>query len=239
MIKRGIRPDQRVMAQLTSGWESRGRVGGVIRARVVLLVARVTQRAVQVVVVVDVAVGALTWRHRVRTRKWKAGAVVIEGCVEPRRSVVALVAALGKIRCHVIGIRGPLVILQMARDTCIAGQVVVIVCVAVRTLARWNRVHAGQRKAGTVVVEGRIQPRRCVVALITALGKVRGYVIGIRCSLIVLQVARHASPAVQVVVVVHVAVRTLPRRNRVHSSQGEGGQRVIERGVRPRIDVVA
>ena len=68
------------------------------------------------------------------------------------------------------------------------------------------------------MVEGRVQPVGSVVALVASLGEVRGDVIRIRRTLIVLQVATHASHGVQGVIVVDVAVGTSSRGNRVHSS---------------------
>ena len=67
-----------------------------------------------------------------------------------------------------------------------AGQVVVVVDVAIDALTRWHDVHAGQRETGTGVIEGRICPRSRVVALIAGLGEARGNVIWIGRSLIVL-----------------------------------------------------
>lgn len=47
-------------------------------------------------------------------REWPTGRSVIESSVAPVRGVVALLAALGKVRLHVVGIRGPLEIFQVA-----------------------------------------------------------------------------------------------------------------------------
>ena len=90
-----------------------------------------------------------------------------------------------------------------------------------------------QRETGAVVVEGGIQPRRRVVALAARLREIRRDVVRIRCPLVVLQVTGHARVRGQVVVVIDMAVGALPRRHRVHTGQGEGGKRVIERRVRP------
>lgn len=48
-----------------------------------------------------------------------------------------------------------------------------------------------------------------------------------------------ARRAREVVVVVHVAVGTLPRRHRVRSGQDEAGARMVKRRVQPRGRVVA
>ena len=95
-------------------------------------------------------------------------------------------------------------------------QRVVVVDVTVSTLTRWNGVRTSQRESGAVVIKRRIQPRRSAVALFAGLWKIRGYVAGVCRSLVVLQVTSHAGAARQVVLVVDVAVRTLPRWHRVH-----------------------
>lgn len=77
------------MADVTSRRESRRLVRGIIRASVILLVTRVAERAVQRVVVVDVAVGANARRHRVHSRQLEAGAGVIERTIRPLRRVMA------------------------------------------------------------------------------------------------------------------------------------------------------
>ena len=79
-----------------------------------------------------------------------------------------------------------------------------------------------QGESGARMIERRIQPRGRVVALLAGLREVRGYVIRIRRALVVLQVARHAGRIRDAVIIVHVAVGTLPRRHRVHAGKGEG-----------------
>jgi len=153
---------------------------------------------------------------------------VVESSIQPGSRVVALITALRKVRRHVVGIRGSLVILQVTAHAGRGGQVVVVVDVAVAALPRWNRVRPGQRESGAVVIERRIQPGGRVVALITALRKVRRHMIGIRCALVVLQVTGHTSGAGEVVIVVQVAVSALPRWHCVHTGEGEGCERVIE-----------
>jgi len=231
VIKSRVGPGDGVMAQLAGRGEPRGCVHGIGRARVILLVARVTQGAGQVVVIVDVAIGALPGRYRMGAGQWEASAVVIKGRVQPRSRAVALIAGLREVRRHVAGIRRSLKVLQMARHAGRNGQVVIVVDVAISTLPRRHRMHAGQRKSGAVMVEGRIQPRARVVALVAALGEVRRHVIGIRRPLIVLQVARDTRRAREVVVVVEVAIAALPRRHGMHARQRKVGRIVIKRRV--------
>lgn len=94
-----------------------------------------------------------------------------------------------------------------------ARQVVIVVDVAVATLARRHSVQAGQREVGHVVVERRVRPRNCAVALGASLREVCCRMVRIRRSLVVLQVATHARRACQVEIVVDVAIAALPRRN--------------------------
>jgi len=110
------------------------------RAGIVLLVAGVAQRAVQGVVVVDMAIRTLARRHGVRSSQREAGAVVVERGIQPAAGIVALVACLREVRGDMTRIRRSLVILQMARYAGCGGEVVVVVHMAVGTLARRHRV---------------------------------------------------------------------------------------------------
>ena len=69
------------------------------------------------------------------------------------------------------------------------------------------------------MVEGRTQPAAGVVALLATLREIRRHVIRIRRTLEIFQVTRHAGGAGQVVIIVDVAVCTLPWRNRVRTRQ--------------------
>ena len=152
---------------------------------------------------------------------------------------MALIAALREVRRHVIGIRRSLVILQMAGDARCAREVVIIIDVAIGALPGRDRVHARQRKVGRVVVKRRVRPRCGVVALIASLRKTSGHVIRIGGSLIVLEVAAHASRAGQVVIVVDVAIGAHARRHRMASSQRKSNRVVVESRVQPGVRPVA
>ena len=76
------------------------------------------------------------------------------------------------------------------------------------------------------------------MALLARLREICHHVIRICGALVILQVARHAGGIGQVVVVVHVTVGALPRRDSVQSGQWKAGGRVIESGVGPRRRVV-
>ena len=84
------------------------------------------------------------------------------------------------------------------------------------------------------MIEARGLPCTGVVAHLASLCESARHVVWIRRTLEILQVARHAGCARQVVIVVHVAIGTLPWRNRMRSRKGEVDQRVVERCGLPR-----
>src|SRR5215472_13580029 len=126
---------------------------------------------------------------------------MVEGCVRPGCSVMTRTAGLGEVRRDMVGSGGALVILEVTGYAGRAVQAVVVVDVAISAGAWRHGVHSGQREPGAVVVEGRIHPVRGVVTLIAGLREVGRHVVGIRRPLIVLEVARDASGAVQAVVI--------------------------------------
>lgn len=226
------------MAQLARGGKPSRRVRRIVCPGVVLLVARVAQRAVQRVVIVDMAVGTLPRRYRMRAGQCESGGRVIELAVCPLHRIVAACARRGEAAVRNRTGRAAVVLLvtRVARG---AGQVVVVVDVAVRTLPWRHRVRSRQSKSRTVVVKGRIQPRSRVVTGSAGLREIRRYVTRIRRALEIFQVTSHACRAAQVVVVIHVAVGALTRRHRVHARKWEVRRRMIKRRIRPRHRVVA
>jgi hypothetical protein len=240
VIKFAIRPKHAVMAGLTRSREMRSDVVHRRGCRVVVIhVASHAGGARQVVVVINVAIRALPRRHRVRSDQREAGGVVVECRVQPGAGAVALLAGLREIRRHVIGIRRALKVIQVAGHARRAGQVVVVIDVAIGALARRHRVQSRQRKPGAVVIEGCVQPGAGAVALLAGLREIRRDVIRIRRALEILQVAGHARRTRQVVVVVDVAIGALPRRHGVKSGQLKPSSAVIEDCVQPGTGAVA
>ena len=232
VVERRIRPRHRVMAYGAGCREAGRGVRGIIGRCVILLVARVTRSASQVVVAVDVAIRALAGRHGVRSGQREPRGRVVKLAMAPEHRVMTTFAG-GRETGMGNGSRGAGIIFQVAGVTRCAIQRVVVVDMAIRTLPRRHSVRSRQRESGAVVVEGRIQPGSRVVTRGARLREVRRRVIRIRRTLVILQVTGDASRAVQVVVIVDVAIGALPRRHGVHSRQREGSQRMVKGGIRP------
>ena len=155
VVKLAIGPLNGVVAGIASRREPRSGVRyGCGRIVVIRLVACDASRARQVVIIVDVAVGAGPRWHRVISRQWESSAVVIERCIRPCRGVMALIAGLREVRCDVVGVRRPLIILEVAGHAGRAVQAVVVVHVAIGASSRWHRVHSSQHKSRTAVIKG-------------------------------------------------------------------------------------
>lgn len=82
VVKLAMAPEHRVVAAFAGGRESSMRNRS-RRASIILLVAGVTRRAIQGVVVIDMAIGALPWGCRVRSSQRESGAVVVERRILP------------------------------------------------------------------------------------------------------------------------------------------------------------
>ena len=127
----------------------------------------------------------------------------------------------------------------MAGDTGRAVQLVVVVNVTIGASARWHGMQSGERKPGAVVVELRVVPVAGAMALLASLREVRSGVVGIRCSLEILEVARHARGAVQSVVIVNVTIGAGARRYFVQSGERESRHVMVECRAHPAASVVA
>ena len=128
---------------------------------------------------------------------------------------------------------GVIEIILVAADACGAGDVEIVIDVAVCTLPRRNRVRTRQRKTRFRMIESRRLPGCGGVAGFASLGESPAHVIRVRGSLEILQVTRHAGRAGQVVVVVDVTVRALARRHGMRTGQNESGRGVIELAIGP------
>ena len=144
MVEFAIRPLDGVMALLAGGRESgmRHRTLGIL---VIGLMTRDTKRAVQGVVVVDVAVSAGSRRNRVRSSKRKSGLRVVEFSIRPLDGVVALLASRREsgMRHRTLGV---VVIVLVTRNTRDIRDVVVVIDVTIRALSWGHRVRTGQRE---------------------------------------------------------------------------------------------
>ena len=109
----------------------------------------------------------------------------------------------------------------MAVDAGSAGDAVVVIDVTVAALPRRHGVRSGQGEAGLRVIERRRLPCRSVMARVTGLRESARDVVRVRGVLKILEMTRDAGRAGQAIIVVGVAVGTLPRRNRVRSSQSK------------------
>ena len=212
VVELAVGPERGVVAVFTGSRKAgvRYRCGcGVV----VTLVAAHACGIRDVVVAVDMAVGALPRRHRMGTGQRKGGLGVVERSRLPGRRVVAQFAGLGESALYVVGIGGILKIFGVAGDAGGGRQIVVVVDVAICALPRRDRMGAGQCEVHQRVIERGRLPRDRRVALGAVLWEIGGDVVGIRCALEILQVAGNAGRTGQVVIVVDVAVGALPRRD--------------------------
>jgi len=155
-----------------------------------------------------------------RAGQRKPGAVVVEVRIQPCGCAVARVAGLGEIPRYVVRVGRALVILQVASHTRGAVQAVVVIDVAVGALPRRYGVHAGEGEAGGRVIELAIRPGNGVVTVRARSGEPGVWHWRGRVGVVGL-VATDAGRIGEIVVVVDMAVGTLPRRNGVGTGQGK------------------
>ena len=177
---------------LLAGLREAGRdVVGIGGALEVLQVARHASRVGQVVVVVDVALGAA---HCTCARRSAGSRCCRWSNVAPVQVAVLWHCSqvCGNSPSTWLGLVVPWKSFRWQRHASVLlGEVVVVVDVASARTAAVG-VRAGQAGSRCVVVERRARPRRGAVALLAGLGKSACHVVGIGGSLEVLQVAGHA-----------------------------------------------
>jgi len=241
MIERAIHPVDRVVANLARRRKiGRNVVHRRLRVVVIVLVTTHTGGNSDVVVAVDVTIRALPRWNGMLSGQGPAGCGVIERAIHPVDRVMALLTGRREIGGDVIhGRRRVVVVLLVTTHTGGDRDVVVVIDVAIRTLPRRIGVHAGQRKSGLRVIEACRRPTAGGVADLAGLRDALLHVIGVGGAGVVGQVARYASRDSNVVIVVLVAIRTLPRRIGVHAGQRKSGLRVIEACRRPTASGVA
>ena len=149
VVELRVQPCGCVMAGLASGRESSRfvvRVGGAV---VVLLVTGITVRGNVFVVVVHMAL--IAGHGLVRAGQGELRFIVIKGCGNPRRRVVAHFTLLRESYLRMIGVIGLVVVRQVAGHASCVSQFVVTVDVTLRTLQRG--MEAGQGPSGFAMVE--------------------------------------------------------------------------------------
>lgn len=136
------------MAEITTLREGGGNVIRICGRLIILQMAIHASRADEVVIVVDMAIGALPGRHGVAGAEGKSDRAVIELGVQPVVSSVATIAGGGEIGCYVVGTPGRLEIGHVARRASrghrlkVAGGSALVAGSAIH-----HRVRSGQRKA--------------------------------------------------------------------------------------------
>src|SRR5271165_538459 len=172
VIKSGVQPAGGVVASLARrGKELRLRgVSGIGCGVVIRLVATDAGRRERRVIVVDVAAHALRRGDGVHAgqREWRV--VVVERRVRPQDGVVAQFALLRESGGGVIRVGGSVEVGQMTGHAGGAGQVVVIVYVAIRAQAWRNGMRPHQRKSGGGVIKFAVGPQHGVVAVGAVVG---------------------------------------------------------------------
>ena len=235
VIECGAVPTCGVVALLTGLREIGLHVARIVRVLEICQVARYAGCAGQIVVSIDVALGAL--HSRMRAGQGEARLGVVKLCRLPGPCVMAGLAGLRESLLHVVWIGRPLKILQVARHARRSRQIVVPVDVALGALH--SCVRAGQRETGGGVVKARSRPRHRVVTLLAGLREAAAHVIRVSRPLKILQVAGNAGRVGAGQVEVSIRVALLASHSRVGAGQREAAGSVIELGIKPRIHGVA
>lgn len=221
VIEAGIGPRGRAVADVAGCREADLRVIGIIRVVVVGLMASDASGVGARQLVVSIHVALLAGQRTMRASQRPPGRGVIEGAIPPVRRGVTLVARGGEPCLDVIRIRGSVVVSLVAVHAGAAGELVIVVDVALRALQR--NMRAGQRKTCRCMVERRIGPVGGAVTSLTAGGETGGGMRRIIRGVVVVLVAADASRigAGQAVITIHVALLAL--QSGVKTSQRESG----------------
>jgi len=133
---------------------------------------------------------------------------VVEHRSQPARRAVAGLAGRRETRRRVSGIRRPVVIRLVAAHTGCVGDVVVAIDVALRACHR-RSVEARQWPARRGVIKLACGPDDGVMARLTSRGEARRNMVDRSLGVVVVRlVTRHTGRTRQVVIVIHVALRT-------------------------------
>ena len=191
MVERRVRPVAGVVALVASLREIRGDVIGIRGALKILKVTSHASCGAQGVIAVDVAIGALARRHGMHSGQREAGRGMIKLSISPLHDVVALLAGCRKAAVGHRSSRTGKVFL-VARKTCRAAQVVIVIDVAICALAGRIRMPTGQKESGCTVVKLGVEPVVRGVARFASGRELRADVIRIGRARIVRLMAREA-----------------------------------------------
>ena len=138
-----------------------------------------------------------------------------------------------------IGIRRLVEVRQVTRNAGRRRDVVIVVYVAIRTLAWRNRVRSRKREVHGRVVETGGLPGSGRMACLASLREVPGHMVRVRRTLKILQMATNARGAVQRVVIVDVTISALTRWHRMHAGQSKSRRGMVKLAVAPLHRVMA
>ena len=193
VIELGRLPGAGRVACFTSLWEAALHMVRIVGVLEILQMARDARSLSQVVVIVDVAIGALARGNAVAAGERESGLGVIEVRRRPGRRGVARLACFGESLLRVVRVIGVLKILQMAGDAGGLGQVVVIVDMAIGARTGRHGVSASEEESSECVIEPCVQPVIGRVARFACSSKFSGHVVGVFGGLKIFLVATQAS----------------------------------------------
>jgi len=186
------RPSAGRVADLASRRNALLRVIGILRVLVIRHVTRHAAGIGDVVVVVDVAIRALSRRYGVLAGQRESRLRVVEIRWLPGRGRMARLAILRKTKLHVIRIGRALEVLQVTRNARRIRDVVIVVHVAIHALPRGYGVGPSQWKTSRGMIELGVKPVVKTVALLARRRESSCHVVRVRRPLEVAGVATEA-----------------------------------------------